>query len=56
MIAVGVPFAVGAARAMSDATYAATLCEELRFPWSWHATPAERDEAAYSTETAMAPA
>ena len=27
--------------------------QEVRFPWSWHATPAERDAAAFSTETAM---
>jgi pimeloyl-ACP methyl ester carboxylesterase len=40
-------------RTASAATHAATLCEEVRFPWSWHATPAERDEAAYRTETAM---
>lgn len=39
----------------SAATYAATLCEEVRFPWSWHSTPAERDEAAYRSETAMEP-
>jgi pimeloyl-ACP methyl ester carboxylesterase len=37
----------------SPATHAATICEEVRFPWSWNATPAERDEAAYRTETAM---
>lgn len=37
----------------SAATHAATLCEEVRFPWSWHATPAERDEAAHRAETAM---
>jgi pimeloyl-ACP methyl ester carboxylesterase len=37
----------------SAAAYAATLCEEVRFPWSWRATPAERDEAAYRTGTAM---
>jgi hypothetical protein len=39
----------------SAATFAATVCEEVRFPWSWHAGPAERDEAAYRTETAMDP-
>jgi pimeloyl-ACP methyl ester carboxylesterase len=43
-------------RLASSATYAATLCEEVRFPWSWHATPAERDAAAFSTESAMDPA
>jgi pimeloyl-ACP methyl ester carboxylesterase len=37
----------------SAATHAATVCEEVRFPWSWHATSAERDEAAYRSETAM---
>ena len=42
-------------RIVSTATHAATLCEEVRFPWSWHATPAERDAAAVSTETAMDP-
>jgi pimeloyl-ACP methyl ester carboxylesterase len=42
-------------RLASTATYAATLCEEVQFPWPWHATPAERDEAAYRTETAMDP-
>ena len=42
-------------RLASPAAYAATLCEEVRFPWSWHATPAERDAAAFSTETAMDP-
>jgi pimeloyl-ACP methyl ester carboxylesterase len=39
----------------STATHAATLCEEVRFPWSWHATPAERAAAAVSTESAMDP-
>ncbi len=42
-------------RIASAATRAATICEEVRFPWSWNATPAERDEAAYRTETAMDP-
>jgi pimeloyl-ACP methyl ester carboxylesterase len=42
-------------RIASPATHAATICEEVRFPWSWNATPAERDEAAYRTETAMDP-
>ena len=42
-------------RLTSPAAYAATLCEEVRFPWSWHATPAERDAAALTTETAMDP-
>ena len=40
-------------RIASPAAYAATICEEVRFPWPWNATPAERDEAAYRTETAM---
>jgi pimeloyl-ACP methyl ester carboxylesterase len=40
-------------RVWSAATYAATVCEEVRFPWTWHATAAERDEAAYRTERAM---
>jgi hypothetical protein len=39
----------------SAATYAATLCEEVRFPCSWHTPPVERDEAAYRTQTAMEP-
>jgi pimeloyl-ACP methyl ester carboxylesterase len=43
------------ARIASPATHAATICEEVRFPWSWNVTPAERDEAAYRTETAMDP-
>lgn len=38
---------------VSAARYATTLCEEVRFPWSLHATPAERDGAAYRIETAM---
>ena len=42
-------------RIASPATHAATICEEARFPWSWNATPAERDEAANRTETAMDP-
>jgi pimeloyl-ACP methyl ester carboxylesterase len=42
-------------RLASAATYAATLCEEVRFPWSWQATPAERDAAAFGTERAMDP-
>ena len=42
-------------RITSTATHAATICEEVRFPWSWNATPAERDEAAYRTEAAMDP-
>jgi pimeloyl-ACP methyl ester carboxylesterase len=37
----------------SSAAYAATVCEEARFPWPWRAAPAERDEAAYRIETAM---
>ena len=42
-------------RLVSVATHAATLCEEVRFPWSWHATSAERDAAAFGIETAMDP-
>jgi pimeloyl-ACP methyl ester carboxylesterase len=42
-------------RIASVATYAATLCEEVRFPWSWHATAEERDAAAFETEMAMDP-
>jgi pimeloyl-ACP methyl ester carboxylesterase len=30
----------------SAATRAAVLCEEVRFPWAWHAGPAERAAAA----------
>jgi pimeloyl-ACP methyl ester carboxylesterase len=33
----------------SPATRAAVVCEEARFPWAWHATPAERDAAATAT-------
>jgi pimeloyl-ACP methyl ester carboxylesterase len=29
----------------SAATHAAVLCEEVRFPWAWHASPAERAAA-----------
>lgn len=46
----------GAPGSFSSATYAATLCEELRFPWSWHASPAERDEATAMAEAGMDPA
>ena len=45
----------GRPRIASTATYAATVCEEVRFPWSWHATAAERDEAAHRAEAAMDP-
>jgi pimeloyl-ACP methyl ester carboxylesterase len=44
-----------APRLASSATYAATLCEEVRFPWSWQAAPAVRDAAAFSAEGAMDP-
>jgi len=43
-------------RHASAATAAAATCEETRFPWSWQASPAERAEAAYRTETELAPA
>ena len=42
-------------RLASAATYAATVCEEVRFPWSWHATLAERAATALSSERAMDP-
>jgi pimeloyl-ACP methyl ester carboxylesterase len=48
------PPAIGP-RIASPATRAATLCEEVRFPWAWNAAPAERDAAAYRSETAMDP-
>jgi pimeloyl-ACP methyl ester carboxylesterase len=43
-------------RNLSAATATAAACEEVRFPWSWQATPAERAEAAYRAESEMAPA
>jgi pimeloyl-ACP methyl ester carboxylesterase len=43
-------------RFASVATTAAATCEEARFPWPWHASPAERAEVAYRTETELAPA
>ena len=43
-------------RLVSAATAAAATCEETRFPWAWHASPAERAEAAYRAETELAPA
>ena len=42
-------------RYASAAAAAAATCEEVRFPWSWNAPPAERAEAAYRTETTMDP-
>ena len=42
-------------RYASAATAAAAICEEVRFPWPWHASPAERAEAAYGAESAMDP-
>jgi hypothetical protein len=41
---------------VSAATAAAAACEEVRFPWSWQASPAERAEAAYRAESELAPA
>jgi pimeloyl-ACP methyl ester carboxylesterase len=51
----------GAARAVrpriwSTATAAAATCEETRFPWEWHAGPAEREAAAQQAAAAMDPA
>jgi pimeloyl-ACP methyl ester carboxylesterase len=43
-------------RRASIAAAAAATCEEVRFPWAWHASPAERAEAAHSAEAEMAPA
>jgi pimeloyl-ACP methyl ester carboxylesterase len=40
----------------SAAAAAAATCEETRFPWDSHATPAEREAAAQQTEAAMDPA
>jgi pimeloyl-ACP methyl ester carboxylesterase len=37
----------------STATRAAVLCEEARFPWAWHAGPAERAAAADSSATLL---
>jgi pimeloyl-ACP methyl ester carboxylesterase len=48
------PPAIGP-RIASPATRAATLCEEVRFPWAWNAAPAERDQAADRSETVMDP-
>ena len=44
------------ARYRSAAASAAATCEEVRFPWAWHATPAERAEAARQAEAALDPA
>ncbi len=41
---------------VSPAADAAATCEETRFPWAWHASPAERDGAAAEAESRMAPA
>ena len=43
-------------RFASAATTAAATCEETRFPWEWHASPAERAAAAQRAETELAPA
>jgi pimeloyl-ACP methyl ester carboxylesterase len=40
----------------SVAAAAAATCEEARFLWAWHATPAERAEAAGQAEAGMDPA
>jgi hypothetical protein len=40
-------------RYASAAAAAAATCEEVQFPWTWNASPAERAEAAYRTESAM---
>jgi pimeloyl-ACP methyl ester carboxylesterase len=42
-------------RSVSAAAAAAATCEEVRFPWAWHASPAERAEAAYRTDREMDP-
>lgn len=41
---------------VSPAADAAATCEETRFPWAWHSSPAERDAAAADAESRMAPA
>jgi hypothetical protein len=43
-------------RYRSSATAAAATCEEVRFPWAWNASPAERAEAARQAETGINPA
>jgi pimeloyl-ACP methyl ester carboxylesterase len=42
-------------RFASAAAAAAATCEEVRFPWAWHASPAERAEAAHRAEIEMDP-
>jgi pimeloyl-ACP methyl ester carboxylesterase len=42
-------------RYISAAAIAAASCEEVRFPWSWHASPAERAEVATAAEMQLAP-
>jgi pimeloyl-ACP methyl ester carboxylesterase len=42
-------------RSASAAAAAAATCEEVRFPWAWHASPGERAEAAYRAENEMDP-
>jgi pimeloyl-ACP methyl ester carboxylesterase len=44
------------ARSFSAATYAATTCEEIRFPWEWHASPGERAGALGRVEAELDPA
>ena len=44
------------ARYLSAATATAATCEEVRFPWAWHATPTERAEAARQAEAGLDPA
>ena len=43
-------------RYLSAAAAAAATCEEVRFPWAWHATPAERAEGARQAEAGLDPA
>ena len=44
------------ARYLSAAAATAATCEEVRFPWAWHATPAERAEATRQAEAGLDPA
>lgn len=43
-------------RQLSAAAATAAACEEIRFPWPWRASPAERAEAAYRVESELPPA
>jgi pimeloyl-ACP methyl ester carboxylesterase len=40
---------------ISTAAYAATSCEEVRFPWAWRAPPGERAGAAGRVEASLDP-